>query len=169
MPIYQIQTNEVPLLSLGTIAYLDFVELVKQGNRPERPDQAKAPQLTDALWRLAERCWQKDPASRPNANAICDDILHQLRDLESCSGRQDVQSQSPSTSTAPDAATTCPRSDDTSDPDCVFGSVSVRDDNDTVSDTDHQLTDDHHQQRRCECIYDLLPHDFTTSLSQPLV
>ena len=44
--------------------------------RPERPDDEDAPHLSDAVWTLAEKCWGKDPTSRPTASALCDIISH---------------------------------------------------------------------------------------------
>ena len=44
--------------------------------RPERPDDEDAPQLSDAIWELAERCWVKNPKQRPTAGAVCDTISH---------------------------------------------------------------------------------------------
>jgi hypothetical protein len=38
--------------------------------------------MTNALWQLAGHCWMADPTGRPTANAICDDIFHQLRESE---------------------------------------------------------------------------------------
>lgn len=46
--------------------------------RPERPYDDEAPQLTDAVWHLAENCWTKSPTARPSANAICDTIASLL-------------------------------------------------------------------------------------------
>jgi len=74
---WQIFTNETPL---GELAFSQFIELVVEQNvRPERPDDEDAPQLSDALWELVEKCWVKDPKSRPTANAVCNtlsDLLH---------------------------------------------------------------------------------------------
>ena len=52
--------------------------VVQRGVRPERPDDEDAPQLSDAVWELAERCWVKDPKVRPTASAVCDTLLHLL-------------------------------------------------------------------------------------------
>jgi len=54
------------------LSFSEFVELVVgQDVRPECPD-AEDSQLSDAVWRLAEKCWVKDPKDRPTANVICD-------------------------------------------------------------------------------------------------
>ena len=74
--MWQIYANEIPL---GHIHTADFVELVtKQDVRPERPENEDAPQLSDALWALAEQCWIKDPKRRPTAGAVCDAVSHLL-------------------------------------------------------------------------------------------
>ena len=76
----QIQTNEIPLQTLNFISYTDFIELVvNKGIRPERPDADEAPQMTDVLWQLAERCWATKATERPNADVVCDAISHELR------------------------------------------------------------------------------------------
>jgi len=47
--------------------------------RPEPPDDDDTPQLSDAVWKLAEICWVKDPKRRPTASAVCDTIrIHYL-------------------------------------------------------------------------------------------
>jgi len=62
-------------IPLGHIDYDQFIQLVvNEDVRPERPDDDEALDMTDDLWSLAERCWVKDPLSRPSANIVCDDI-----------------------------------------------------------------------------------------------
>jgi len=58
MTIYEVFTNEIPL---GHINYCDFIELVRQDVRPQRPDDEDAPALSDAVWDIAEKCWVEDP------------------------------------------------------------------------------------------------------------
>ncbi|KAF7982500.1 hypothetical protein HWV62_28092 [Athelia sp. TMB] len=77
MTIFEIFTNEIPL---GHIHYADLLELVvKLDVRPERPEGEEiiALGLSDAVWELAERCWDKTPSQRPTADYICD-VLFQL-------------------------------------------------------------------------------------------
>ena len=72
----KIYTNEIPL---GHVNYADFIELVVQRNiRPERPDDEDSPQLSDAVWELAQSCWIKEPKERPTAAALCTTISHLL-------------------------------------------------------------------------------------------
>jgi hypothetical protein len=74
--ICKIFANEVPL---GHIHPADFIDLVVQQNvRPEWPDDEDAPQLSDAIWGLAENCWVKVPKDRPTASAVCDILCHLL-------------------------------------------------------------------------------------------
>jgi WD40 repeat protein len=55
------------------------VELVvRQDVRPERPDEEDAPQLSDVIWGLAEKCWVKEAKDRPTASAVCDILCHLL-------------------------------------------------------------------------------------------
>lgn len=74
--LLQIFAAEIPL---GHLPYQDFVDLVvKRDVRPERPEDEDAPQLSDELWGLAERCWVKDPRARPDAVAVCDEMTRCL-------------------------------------------------------------------------------------------
>ena len=64
-------TGEVPfhdyLPSAATLAILDE-------KRPARPTH---PSLTNKLWALMERCWNRDPLLRP----VMSEVLETLRDL----------------------------------------------------------------------------------------
>ncbi|KAJ6489906.1 kinase-like domain-containing protein, partial [Mycena sanguinolenta] len=72
MTVYELYTDENPL---GTIPYGDFIELVfRIGVRPERPEEDEFPRMTDGIWDLAERCWNKDAKARPTARQIHDTI-----------------------------------------------------------------------------------------------
>ena len=51
---------------------------MRQDVRPDRPDDEDAPQLSDAVWELAQSCWLKDPKRRITANTACDIIAHVL-------------------------------------------------------------------------------------------
>ena len=62
---------------LGHIPVTDFVHLVVDRNvRPERPpeDDVQCQGLSDDLWRIAERCWVKEPNDRPNVTTLCDEM-----------------------------------------------------------------------------------------------
>lgn len=68
--------NEIPL---GGLHYNDFTELVARKElRPERPDDEDAPNLSDAIWGLAEQCWVHVPKKRPTADRVCSIISHLL-------------------------------------------------------------------------------------------
>ncbi|KAK7064891.1 kinase-like protein [Favolaschia claudopus] len=73
MTIYELFMDEIPL---SAIPYSDFIELVfKFGTRPQRPDPDDCPRMTDDIWNLAVRCWDKDPHMRPTARQIHDSII----------------------------------------------------------------------------------------------
>jgi len=62
---------------LGHIPETHFVELVVDRNvRPERPlkEDVQCKGLSDDLWRIAERCWVKEPNDRPSAAILCDEM-----------------------------------------------------------------------------------------------
>ena len=64
--------DEIPL---GHVNHMDLIDLVVHRDvRPERPDCEEAPQLSDAVWGLAEKCWVKDPKSRPTVGVVCDTL-----------------------------------------------------------------------------------------------
>jgi hypothetical protein len=69
----QIHANANPLnLHVG---YSEFMKLIAiEGHRPERPDRDEAPQLTDDIWRLAERCWEGTASARPVIDEVCETI-----------------------------------------------------------------------------------------------
>ena len=88
------------------MSYVDFKDLiVRQGIRPERPEDEEAPQMTDILWRLAERCWTEIPASRPKAHGVCDAISHEWRGMSVGSTKVPVNRSKRCTSPAPDSTT----------------------------------------------------------------
>jgi hypothetical protein len=69
----QVHTNASPLLL--HVGYSEFVKMVAtEGHRPQKPDGGQAPQLTNEVWGLPERCWADITASRPSINEVCDSI-----------------------------------------------------------------------------------------------
>ncbi|KAJ7925633.1 ICP0-binding domain of ubiquitin-specific protease 7-domain-containing protein [Mycena leptocephala] len=76
-------TDEIPM---STIPFGDFIELVfKLGVRPDRPDEDESRQMSDGIWDLAERCWDKSPKARPTATQIHDTINIILSDIHDSS------------------------------------------------------------------------------------
>lgn len=68
----QLYSGETPL---GHVHSKDFVTLVVDMDvRPERPDEADAPELSDEIWDLAERCWTRNPKERLTAPVVCEDL-----------------------------------------------------------------------------------------------
>ena len=53
-----------------------IAKAVMEGQRPARPshDLSRIRGLTDDIWRLIETCWSQDPAKRPGANQIVNDL-----------------------------------------------------------------------------------------------
>ncbi|KAJ7456037.1 kinase-like domain-containing protein [Mycena galericulata] len=79
MTLYELYTGEIPM---STIPYSDFIELIfKFGVRPQRPEEDEFPRLSDGIWDLAERCWDKDPKARPSATQIHDTLQLLMTDL----------------------------------------------------------------------------------------
>ena len=87
-PSLQIYTGELPL---GDVNPVDLRELVMNSDiRPERPEEDDAPQMTDSVWQLAERCWAGDPRSRPTTDTVCADITRLLGAEERSAGTNKV-------------------------------------------------------------------------------
>jgi hypothetical protein len=77
----KIYTGDIPL---GNIDPGDFRQLVvNEGVRPEQPDEEEAPQMTDVVWELAEKCWVKDPNQRPTATEVYDMISQMPKSVAS--------------------------------------------------------------------------------------
>ena len=43
---------------------------ITEGNRPEKPKEAKRLGFSDQLWRMVERCWLEDRSTRPGVEEI---------------------------------------------------------------------------------------------------
>jgi WD40 repeat protein len=67
-----------------------------EGQRPERPTRDDAPQLTDEVWRLAERCWAGTAAARPSINEVCDKIATSSFSVVTSPGNNVVNDARPS-------------------------------------------------------------------------
>lgn len=112
--LLQIYTNDIPL---GHVDPAEFTLLVCHENvRPDRPYEDEAPQLTDAVWHLAEDCWAKNPTSRPSANAVCDTVSTFLNDVTRPVSSNMPSPSSPSspaamfrTNSVPDSIPSAPR------------------------------------------------------------
>ena len=46
------------------------------GRRPSRPEEARALGLSDAIWEVVEKCWQKEREERPTISHV----LQRLQD-----------------------------------------------------------------------------------------
>ncbi|KAJ7108319.1 kinase-like domain-containing protein [Mycena epipterygia] len=85
MTAYELYTDEDPF---STLTPGDFLELVcRLGMRPNRPNADAAPWLTDAMWALAENCWDQDPHARPTAARIHDIISHVISEARNTKSR----------------------------------------------------------------------------------
>ena len=69
---------------------------VMRGRRPSRPAKDSAPfiewGLTDSMWRLMERCWDRNPESRPTMSSIFGEDIFSLLVDDRPSGGGDVLS-----------------------------------------------------------------------------
>ena len=44
---------------------------ITEGDRPEKPEEAKRLGFSNELWRMVERCWMEDRSTRPGVEEIC--------------------------------------------------------------------------------------------------
>lgn len=47
----------------------DVLSAMSKGQRPERPTDS-SPYVSDAQWKLIQRCWQDDPLARPDIGEV---------------------------------------------------------------------------------------------------
>jgi serine/threonine protein kinase len=65
---FRIYANKTPL---GRLRFYEFVELVvRQNVRLGQPEKDDAPQLSETIWGLAEKCRVKDPKQRPTSAMV---------------------------------------------------------------------------------------------------
>ena len=43
---------------------------ITEGDRPEKPEEAKRLGFSNELWRVVERCWMEDRSTRPSVDEI---------------------------------------------------------------------------------------------------
>ncbi|KIJ97408.1 hypothetical protein K443DRAFT_105741 [Laccaria amethystina LaAM-08-1] len=88
---YEIFTCQVPFHETSRESIV--MMKVMGGKRPSRPANNNAAfiewGLTDSMWRLMERCWDRDPENRPTMSSICGkDFLSSLVDDRPSGGRE---------------------------------------------------------------------------------
>ncbi|KIJ39503.1 hypothetical protein M422DRAFT_781075 [Sphaerobolus stellatus SS14] len=64
MTILEVLTGKEPYDSIATPAILTSLIILRK--RPERPDLASVPELTDDVWSICLKCWAHMPPSRPS-------------------------------------------------------------------------------------------------------
>ena len=64
--ISQILTGDIPFPGYSPIA---ATIAVFNGDLPRRPSHHEC---SDDLWRIVQRCWEKDPENRIDANGVID-------------------------------------------------------------------------------------------------
>ncbi|KAF8589932.1 kinase-like protein [Ramaria rubella] len=64
----EIASGYAPFQELGNSPAL--YHLIPSGTKPLRPDNARAPVLTDELWALCEDCWSTLPGARPSMGEV---------------------------------------------------------------------------------------------------
>ena len=74
-------------LATGGIPYLKtpdptVILMVSKGKRPSKPRPFKAPGMTPAIWKIAQRCWDEKAKDRPEV----DTVLHYLEELANIGG-----------------------------------------------------------------------------------
>lgn len=57
-------------LPFGDVGREKAVLMISRGKRPEEPYGAERRGLTAEIWLFIQRCWQEDPAQRPDINVV---------------------------------------------------------------------------------------------------
>lgn len=69
-------SGNVPFSQHNTLA---VIYKTVNGARPERPTNAAAIGLSDALWKIVEDCWKQQPQERPAVRAVLNEFYHIIR------------------------------------------------------------------------------------------
>lgn len=74
----QIFTGRIPFVD--SVHDSTVISRVQSGDRPSRPPGSdiswRSWGLTEAVWSLMEICWNRDPAARPTADKIINQVYH---------------------------------------------------------------------------------------------
>ena len=67
MVIYEVLSREVPFPQHN---FLDVMQKILDGERPERPQGAQGAWFTDGIWEMLELCWKHQPSERISAERV---------------------------------------------------------------------------------------------------
>jgi len=62
-------------LATGRVPFPDYTDhhvsiVISKGKRPPKPAHFKAPGITSAVWKIAEKCWHQKAKERPEAKVV---------------------------------------------------------------------------------------------------
>ena len=67
MLVVEVFTGELPF---GDVRHETAILMIAQGQRPEKSRGAESRGLTTEIWKFTQRCWQQNPAKRPQIDAV---------------------------------------------------------------------------------------------------
>ena len=74
MTVYQVLTGQFPFHPKGQF---EVVQVVVDGERPPKPENAEEVGMTEAIWELMGECWKENRAERP----VMPEILRRFREI----------------------------------------------------------------------------------------
>lgn len=63
----EVFTGELPF---GDVKHETVIFKIARGQRPEKPHGAESRGLSAEMWEFIQKCWDQDPAKRPDVNAV---------------------------------------------------------------------------------------------------
>ena len=69
----QVLCGEAPL---NRFMNLVAMQMILEGIRPSKPEEATALGFTDGLWGIVERCWSADRNTRPDVKTVLSHLTH---------------------------------------------------------------------------------------------
>jgi serine/threonine protein kinase len=78
MVIYEVLSGEAPFPQAKFL-----ILSILSGTRPERPQGDEGKLFTDGIWKVVERCWERDPDERPTAEGVLKCLEGDLSPLRS--------------------------------------------------------------------------------------
>ncbi|KAF9643032.1 kinase-like protein [Thelephora ganbajun] len=67
MVIYEILSGQAPF---ATYSPFGIPAKIKDGERPERPQGEQGKLITDGIWEVVKRCWEREPGKRASARDV---------------------------------------------------------------------------------------------------
>lgn len=63
----EVYTGELPF---GEVRHETAILMIVRGQRPEKPPDTEGRGLTPEIWKFIQKCWNQNPARRPDINVV---------------------------------------------------------------------------------------------------